>query len=119
MTDKLIAVLDRIGQVHLCAKSMGIAAPLIGIGRAAAVAQPPADAPATILLIPKITARSEETDEPYESCVSFFDGRGLVPRPLVITVETTVLASETVTTVYERGLARLINHKIDHPDGAL
>lgn len=95
---------------------MGIAAPLIGIGRAAAVAQPPADAPATILLIPKIAARSEETDE---SCVSFFDGRGLVPRPLMITVETTALASETVTTVYERGLARLINHKIDHPDGAL
>ncbi|MGW5619363.1 peptide deformylase [Streptomyces olivaceus] len=73
--------MDRVGQVHLCAKSMGIAAPLIGIGRAAAVAQPPADAPATILLIPRITARSEETDEPYESCVSFFDGRGLVPRP--------------------------------------
>ncbi|WP_275655746.1 hypothetical protein [Streptomyces sp. OspMP-M43] len=42
-----------------------------------------------------------------------------MPRPLMITVETTANASETVTTVYERGLARLINHKIDHPDGAL
>ncbi|WP_245235262.1 peptide deformylase [Streptomyces violaceorubidus] len=38
-------------------------------------------------------------------------------RPLTITVETTTLTGETVTTVYERGLARLIHHEIDHLDG--
>ncbi|MFC4516316.1 peptide deformylase [Streptomyces ehimensis] len=40
------------------------------------------------------------------------------PRPLRITVETTALDGTTVTTVYERGLARLIAHEIDH-DGHL
>ncbi|MBF8173533.1 peptide deformylase [Streptomyces olivaceus] len=117
ITDELFAALDRIGQVHPFAKGMGIAAPQIGIGRAAAVVQPPANAPAVILLNPKITARSEETDEHYEGCLSFFDVRGLVPRPLTITVETTTLTGETVTTVYERGLARLIHHEIDHLNG--
>ncbi|UQA97118.1 peptide deformylase [Streptomyces halobius] len=40
-------------------------------------------------------------------------------RPLKITVETTALTGETVTTVYDRGLARLIHHEIDHRDGLL
>ncbi|WP_274535888.1 hypothetical protein [Streptomyces sp. CB02923] len=34
-------------------------------------------------------------------------------------MESTTLASETTTTVYERGLARLIHHEIDHLDAPL
>ncbi|WP_274383877.1 peptide deformylase [Saccharothrix deserti] len=41
------------------------------------------------------------------------------PPPLKIADETTNLTGETVTTVYERGLARLIHHEIDHLDGLL
>ncbi|MFF5668237.1 peptide deformylase [Streptomyces griseofuscus] len=119
LTDELFAAIERIGQVHPFAKGMGIAAPQIGIGRAAAVVQPPGDAPAIILLNPQITDRSGEMDEQYEGCLSFFDVRGLVTRPLEITVETTALTGETVTTVYERGLARLVHHEIDHLDGLL
>jgi peptide deformylase len=119
ITDELFAAIERIGQVHPFVKGMGIAAPQIGIGRAAAVVQPPADAPAIILLNPQITDRSDDADEQYEGCLSFFDVRGLVPRPLKITVETTNLAGESVTTVYERGLARLIHHEIDHLNGLL
>ncbi|MFF1484563.1 peptide deformylase [Streptomyces sp. NPDC058319] len=119
IVDELFAAIERIGQVHPFAKGMGIAAPQIGIARAAAVVQPPDDAPAIVLLNPRITDRSNEADEQYEGCLSFFDVRGLVPRPLKITVETTSLSGETVTTVYERGLARLIHHEIDHLDGLL
>ncbi|MDL2075793.1 peptide deformylase [Streptomyces sp. GXMU-J15] len=61
----------------------------------------------------------EDADEQYEGCLSFFDVRGLVPRPLTITVETTALDGTTVTTVYERGLARLVHHEIDHLEGLL
>ncbi|MFH8631577.1 peptide deformylase [Streptomyces lydicus] len=106
VVDELFAAMERIGQVHPFAKGMGIAAPQIGIGRAAAVVQPPGKAPAVILLNPRITTRSDETDEQSEGFLSFFDVRGLIPRPLTITVETTALTGETVTTVYERGLAR-------------
>ncbi|MDT3395119.1 peptide deformylase [Streptomyces sp. B1866] len=116
---ELFAAMERIGQVHPFAKGMGIAAPQIGISRAAAVVQPPGDAPAIILLNPRITASSDEADEQYEGCLSFFDVRGLVPRPLRITVETTAPSGEIVATQYERGLARLIHHEIDHLDGLL
>ncbi|GHE12687.1 peptide deformylase [Streptomyces alanosinicus] len=98
---------------------MGIAAPQIGIARAAAVVMPADEPPAVILLNSRVTERSEETDEQYEGCLSFFDVRGLIPRPLTITVESTTLTGETTTTVYERGLARLIHHEIDHLDGLL
>ncbi|MFG2113577.1 peptide deformylase [Streptomyces sp. NPDC048718] len=117
--EQMFTAMERIGQVHPFAKGMGLAAPQIGIGRAAAVVQPPGDAPAIVLLNPRITDRSSEADEQYEGCLSFFDVRGLVPRPLRITVETTTLDGQVVTTTYERGLARLIHHEIDHLDGLL
>ncbi|MGW0916487.1 peptide deformylase [Streptomyces sp. NPDC002784] len=119
ITDELFAAMERIGQVHPFAKGMGLAAPQIGIGQSAAVVQPPGEAPAIILLNPRITDRCDEMDEQYEGCLSFFDVRGLVPRPLKITVETTALTGDTVTTVYARGLARLIHHEIDHLNGLL
>ncbi|WSB58625.1 peptide deformylase (plasmid) [Streptomyces cellulosae] len=118
--DALFASMEHIGRVHPFAKGMGLAAPQIGIGRAAAVVQPPEQgAGAIVLLNPRITDVSDNVDEQYEGCLSFFDVRGLVPRPLRITVETTTLDGATVTTVYERGLARLIAHEIDHLDGQL
>nr|BFD88504.1 peptide deformylase [Streptomyces sp. Xyl84] len=118
--EMLFAAMERIGRVHPFAKGMGLAAPQIGIGRAAAAVQPPGrDTRAIVLLNPRITERSEEADEQYEGCLSFFDVRGMVPRPLTITVETTALDGTTVTTVYERGLARLVHHEIDHLDGLL
>ncbi|MER7984832.1 peptide deformylase [Streptomyces noursei] len=119
VVDELFAAMERIGQVHPFAKGMGFAAPQIGIARAAAVVQPPGDAPAIILLNPKITSSSDAGDEQYEGCLSFFDVRGLVPRPWKIMVESTALTGETVTTEYDRGLARLIHHEIDHLDGLL
>lgn len=118
--EMLFASIERIARVHTFAKGMGIAAPQIGISRAAAVVQPPEEGVGAIVLLnPRITAASEESDEQYEGCLSFFDVRGLVPRPLRITVETTALDGTTVTTVYEQGLARLIAHEIDHLDGLL
>ncbi|MEU8630364.1 peptide deformylase [Streptomyces sp. NPDC048669] len=119
VVDELFAAMDRIGQAHPFAKGMGLAAPQIGVSRAAAVVEPPGDAPAIILLNPRIVDCCDETDEQYEGCLSFFDVRGIVPRPLKITVETTALAGETVTTAYERGLARLVHHEIDHLAGLL
>jgi peptide deformylase len=120
IVDELFAAMERIGQVHPFAKGMGIAAPQIGIARSAAIVQPAGpDTPAIVLLNPRITERSEDADEQYEGCLSFFDVRGMVPRPLKITVETTALNGSTVTTLYERGLARLVHHEIDHLDGLL
>ncbi|MET8698380.1 peptide deformylase [Kitasatospora sp. NPDC004723] len=118
--DELFAAVDRIGHVHTFAKGMGVAAPQIGIPRATALVLPPtADAEPIILLNPEITAVSDETDEQYEGCLSFFDVRGMVPRPLRMDVTATTLDGATTTVTYEFGLARLIAHEIDHLNGLL
>ncbi|MFF1795835.1 peptide deformylase [Kitasatospora sp. NPDC058263] len=118
--DDLFAAIDRIGRVHSFAKGMGIAAPQIGIPRAAAIVLPPAPgAKPIILLNPKVTAVSDESDEQYEGCLSFFDVRGMVPRPLRMDVTSTGLDGTVTTVTYEFGLARLIAHEIDHLDGLL
>jgi peptide deformylase len=118
--DQLFAAMERIGQVHPFAKGMGIAAPQIGIGRAVAVVQPPAPGAAPIVLLnPRVTAHSEDVDEQYEGCLSFFDVRGLVARPLRLTVESALLSGERIRITYERALARLVAHEVDHLDGQL
>ncbi|MFF2402701.1 peptide deformylase [Streptomyces goshikiensis] len=118
--DQLFAAADRIGQVHPFAKGMGIAAPQIGLDRAAAIVYPAEpDASPIILLNPRIISCSDDTDEQFEGCLSFFDVRGLVPRPLTITVERVSLDGSMTMTTYRQGLARLVHHEIDHLDGHL
>ncbi|MEV8639286.1 peptide deformylase [Streptosporangium sp. NPDC051023] len=115
--------MNRIAQVHdFSGKGMGLAAPQIDLDHAIAVVRSALrdSADESIVLInPRITFVSSETDEKHEGCLSFFDVRGLVPRPLQITVESQTLSGETRVECYEHGLARLIAHEIDHLDGLL
>ncbi|MBT2527429.1 peptide deformylase [Streptomyces sp. ISL-99] len=114
---QLLDAMARLRRAHdFSGKGLGLAAPQIGIGRAAAVVQPPGADP-IVLLNPRIAVASEEMDEKFEGCLSFFDVRAPVPRPLRITVETVTPDGRAATAVYERGEARLIGHEIDHVDG--
>jgi peptide deformylase len=97
---------------------MGLAAPQIGVTRRAAVIQAPDQAP-IVLFNPRILHASEESDEQYEGCLSFFDVRGTVRRPLRIDVEHTALDGDTRITTFEHAAARLWAHEIDHLDGKL
>jgi peptide deformylase len=115
---QLAGALERISQVHNFSKGMGLAAPQIGIGRAAAVVGTP-DGETITLLNPRVTDTSAETDEQYEGCLSFFDVRGRVPRPLGIEVEHQDVDGTTHMTTFVRGLARLVSHETDHLNGVL
>lgn len=119
-TARLLDVLRRLTEVHEFAKGRGLAAPQIGLDRSAAVVQPPdPDDDVLVLLNPRIIDASDEQDEQYEGCLSFFDVRGIVPRPLSITVQATTLDGTVTTMTYTNGLARLVHHEIDHLDGLL
>jgi peptide deformylase len=115
---ELHSALERVAQAHVFGKGQGIAAPQIGIGRAAAVVRTPSGETIT-LLNPQIIDQSDEQDEQYEGCLSFFDVRGKVPRPLCIQVEHQHVDGSTHLTVFERGVARLVAHEIDHLAGML
>ncbi|WP_308250282.1 peptide deformylase [Sphaerisporangium fuscum] len=115
---QLVSNLERVSQVHSFAKGMGLAAPQIGIGRAAALVRTPTGEIVT-LLNPRVINESSETDEQYEGCLSFFDVRGMVPRPLSIEVEHQDIDGNARITLFEEGMARLVGHEIDHLYGQL
>ncbi len=114
---ELTSAVKRVALAHVFGKGMGIAAPQIGIGRAAAIVCTPGGDTIT-LFNPRIVESSGE-DEQYEGCLSFFDLRGRVPRPLTIHVEHTDIDGNTRITVFERGVARLVAHEVDHLHGQL
>jgi peptide deformylase len=114
----LTAFLHPLRSAHSFGKGMGLAAPQIGIPRRAAVVQAPDETP-LVLYNPRIVDRSDETDEQYEGCLSFFDVRGMVERPLRIDVEHTTRDGSVHIATFERAAARLWAHEIDHLDGKL
>ncbi len=115
---ELHSAMRRVTAVHVFTKGTGIAAPQIGIDRAAAIVRTP-DGEMFTLLNPKIVEESSGTDEQYEGCLSFFDVRGLVPRSLTLEVEHQEINGQRRITVFQRGIARLVAHEIDHLNGIL
>ncbi|CUW31746.1 peptide deformylase [Streptomyces reticuli] len=115
---ELVSAAERASTVHVFGKGMGIAAPQIGIDRAAAIVRSPEGEMLT-LFNPRIVEESTETDEQYEGCLSFFDVRGKVPRPLAISVEHQDIDGTERITIFERGMARLVAHEVDHLHGIL
>jgi peptide deformylase len=117
---RLLTSLGRLEDLHEFSKGVGLAAPQIGVPVAAAVVRPPErDTEPVVLLNPRVVGESPECDEQYEGCLSFFDYRGLVPRPLRIDVEHARFDGTRVVTTFDRALARLISHEIDHLEGRL
>lgn len=114
-------LLNRAAQVrgvHEFSKGMGLAAPQLGLSRRVAIVQlAGAEAP-IVLLNARAVASSTETDEPrYEGCLSFFDVRGRLRRPLAIEVEHQDFDGGWHRTTHTGSAARLVAHEIDHLDG--
>lgn len=119
VTSELYSATQRVATVHTFGKSMGIAAPQIGIERAAAIVRPQGTDDVITLLNHCIIEASNDSDEQYEGCLSFFDVRCLVPRPLTIHVEHQDITGGRRITIFEREVARLVAHEIDHLNGIL
>ncbi|MFG1606032.1 peptide deformylase [Actinoplanes sp. NPDC049265] len=116
----LLTALQRLETLHDFSKGVGLAAPQIGLSVAAAVVRPPEyDVEPVVLLNPRMVGESGDTDEQYEGCLSFFDYRGLVVRPLRIEVEHARFDGTRVITSFELAMARLVSHEIDHLEGKL
>lgn len=116
--ETLSAYLAPVKAAHTFGKGVGLAAPQIGIARAAAVVQLP-DGEPVVLFNPRVIEVSSESDEQYEGCLSLFDVRGVVERPLRIEVEHIDLDGQIRIALFEHGPARLWAHEIDHLSGVL
>jgi peptide deformylase len=120
---RLLDALQLVGGLHEFSKGMGLAAPQLGIGWAAAVIRAPSGQDLSggpvVLFNPRVVGESVDRDEQYEGCLSFFDVRGIVSRPLLIEVEHENLGGERVVTTFTNAMARLVAHEVDHLGGLL
>jgi peptide deformylase/transcriptional regulator with XRE-family HTH domain len=123
IVSRLLDVLQLVGELHHFTKGMGLAAPQLGIGWAAAIMRPPGGQDVAgnpiVLLNPRVVGESVDRDEQYEGCLSFFDVRGMVSRPLLIEIEHSDLSGNRTITTFLKGMARLALHEVDHLGGLL
>lgn len=115
---ELAGAIVRVAQAHSFSKGVGLAAPQIGIGRSIALVEA-LNGERITLINPKVINESVEEDEQYEGCLSFFDVRGSVRRPLTIEVEHQDIDGNLFITEFRHGVARLVSHEIDHLNGML
>ena len=117
---RLLATLRRIEEVYSFGKGVGLAAPQLGLPWAVAVVRPPDPATAPLTLLnPRVVDATADDDEQYEGCLSFFDVRGRVRRPLRLSVEHARWDGTRVITTFDKAMARLVAHEIDHLEGRL
>jgi len=114
----LTTTLDRFASVHNYRSGLGLSAPQLGVPQAAAAIRT-AHGQHQTLLNPRITARSADTDEDYEGCLSCYNMRGLVIRPFTLHIEHQNLNGHYTITELPHGIARLAAHEIDHLRGLL
>lgn len=72
-----------------------------------------------VLINPEIVAASDEKDTVEEGCLSLPEVKGLVTRPVTVTLHATLLDGQDLTAECGGLLARCLQHEIDHLDGKL
>ena len=73
--------------------------------------------PLTVLVNPKITPLSDETEEDWEGCLSIPDLRGRVPRYKSIRVQALDRNGAELDFIADDFHARVIQHEFDHLNG--
>jgi peptide deformylase len=118
VVSRLLEAVARVRPLHQFQKGLGLAAPQIGIDWAVCVVCPPSQEP-VVLLNPRIVGESVDHDEQYEGCLSFFDVRGIVSRPLLVEVEHASFDGDRTVSTFRDATARLVAHEVDHVHGLL
>lgn len=110
---------DRMIQIMVDARGVGLAAPQVGSLRRLAVIMAGEDQPALVLCNPEIVWRSEEQDIDSEGCLSIGEISVDVPRAVAIHVRAQDVEGNVFELEPEGFAARVIQHELDHLDGVL
>jgi peptide deformylase len=100
----------------------GLAAPQVHVSKQIVVFEvegnprdPDAESiPLTVLINPKITPTTQQTDEDWEGCLSLPDLRGKVPRYTQVRVEAYDRQGKKLNYVARDFQARVVQHECDH-----
>jgi peptide deformylase len=116
--DCLSSTIKSARKLHNFTRGVGLAAPQIGVLRRIAIIHPRGELPIR-MINPRAVRVSRKTDLQFEGCLSFFDFRGEVRRPVSTTIEYEDLRGNSHCRELQGDAARLALHEIDHLDGVL
>ena len=115
--DRIRTLMNDMVETMYANEGVGLAAPQVGILKRVIVIDVE-DGNVYKMANPKIITKSgEQTGQ--EGCLSVPEKKGIVTRPMNVTVEYTNENGETVKLDAEEILARAICHEIDHLNGVL
>ena len=118
ITPRIEILLDDLAETMKAADGVGLAAPQVGVLRRAGVIDIGDEHGLIELINPVITFREGE-QKGEEGCLSCGSRRGVVTRPMKVTVVAKNRKGMEVTYDAEGLLARAMCHEIDHLDGHL
>lgn len=118
ITPRIEILLDDLAETMKAADGVGLAAPQVGVLRRAVVIDIGDEHGLIELINPVITFREGE-QKGEEGCLSCGSRRGVVTRPMKVTVVAKNRRGMEVTYDAEGLLARAMCHEIDHLDGHL
>ena len=126
-TPELHALLADMQDTMEALDGAGLAAPQIGVGLQVVIfgiehnpRYPDAEAvPQTVLINPKLTALTEETEEGWEGCLSVPGMRGVVPRITRLRYQGFDQYGKPVERSVEGFHSRVVQHECDHLIGVL
>lgn len=118
-TKQLVADMFESMKSH---SGIGLSAPQVGVAKRVIVAEylhGKDQVPRTVLINPKITWSSNETELEEEGCLSFPELFGMVRRPIKISYEAVDENGQPISSKASGLLARVIQHELDHLNGVL
>lgn len=117
--NRIIQLLDDMEETMRDANGLGLAAPQIGILKRLVVVDMQDGNGVMKMINPKITKKSEDTQENLEGCLSIPGKSGVVDRPKNLVLEYTDINGENVVVNCDEYKAVCICHELDHLEGVL
>lgn len=117
--NRILQLLDDMEETMRDANGLGLAAPQIGILKRLVVVDMQDGNGIMKMINPKITKKSDETQENLEGCLSIPGKSGLVDRPKSLVLEYTDVNGENVFVDCDEYKAVCICHELDHLEGVL
>jgi peptide deformylase len=119
--DALRALVERMGNLMVEARGVGLAAPQIGVLQRVLVYQADEDEPVRALVNPRLVESSETLVTGDEGCLSLGAATVVVPleRADAVVVEAASADGEAQRIEAEGLTARVLQHELDHLDGVL
>ncbi len=115
--DDLERLVERMTALMHEASGVGLAATQVGVLRRLFVFVD--DGEDRVLINPRITKSSSDTDVDDEGCLSLREVLVPVERPMKVTIEGVDVKGEPVKLELEPPSSRVVQHELDHLDGVL